>query len=39
MTNIEKTIKYCPVEMSLDLITKKMGNTNSKRYDVWKKTF
>lgn len=23
MTNIEKTIKYCPVEMSLDLITKK----------------
>lgn len=23
MTNIEKTVKYCPVEMSLDLITKK----------------
>lgn len=23
MTNIEKTIKYCPIELSLDLITKK----------------
>ena len=23
MTNIEKTVKYCPVGMSLDLITKK----------------
>lgn len=35
MTNIEKTVKYCPVEMSLDLITKKMGYSTCKGYAVW----